>query len=153
MTTKYTKLEPTECTCPVCDEEIAQYLQAMNIVTMITEPVKHHRLKNNNYLVEVHTEDDGTPVYAKIWKNNHQHLRNWQDLQRIKNDVGGPHSEAIEIFPDEDKLMDTENCYWLWFAPPGKHFPFGIDYPRRELEDPNSQVQSMNQFKQKYGKD
>jgi hypothetical protein len=52
-------------------------------------------------------------------------IRDWRDLQRIKNEILGPNREAVELFPSEQRLMDTSNQYHLWALPEGQMFPFG----------------------------
>jgi hypothetical protein len=52
-------------------------------------------------------------------------IRNWRDLQRIKNELCGPECDAVEIFPRESQLVDTANQFHLWvFAT--YEFPFGF---------------------------
>ena len=55
-------------------------------------------------------------------------VRDWRDLQRVKNEFAGPEREAAELFPAEARLVDTGNAYHLWVLPAGEHFPWG---PRR----------------------
>ena len=61
----------------------------------------------------------------------HSHTRgtshDWRHFQRIKNDVMGPNREALEIYPDERRLVDTSNEYHLWVLPEGVWAPFGFD--------------------------
>lgn len=51
--------------------------------------------------------------------------KDWRDFQRIKNELCGEDCEAMEIYPAEDRLVDTANQYHLWVLPPGLHLPLG----------------------------
>ena len=46
-------------------------------------------------------------------------ITDFRDMQLIKNELVGPQSYCIQIFPPEDFLVDTSNQYHLWvFVPP-----------------------------------
>lgn len=53
--------------------------------------------------------------------------RDWREMQRIKNELCGVGREACELYPSEDRLVDTANQYHLWVLPKGTLFPFGFD--------------------------
>ncbi len=69
----------------------------------------------------------------------------WRDFQRIKNDICGPESEAVELYPAESRLLDPSNYFMLWvFA---KTVPVGVfgkrsvcgeslDVPQRAFPSP-----------------
>jgi len=66
-------------------------------------------------------------VHLSIKRRDREIIRDWRDLQEIKNELVGPDCEAVELFPDETRLVDTSNQYHLWaLAEPGLHFPFGF---------------------------
>ena len=50
----------------------------------------------------------------------------WSEKQQIKNELFGENRTAVEVFPEEDRLVDTADVYHLWVFE--KHFrlPFGI---------------------------
>ena len=48
----------------------------------------------------------------------------WRDFQRIKNELIGPQFDAIELYPAEDRLVDTSNQYYM-FVFLGVRVPFG----------------------------
>jgi hypothetical protein len=50
----------------------------------------------------------------------------WRDKQRIKNELFGPCSIAIEVMPDEVELIDEADMYHIWILPPGFRLPFSI---------------------------
>jgi hypothetical protein len=50
-------------------------------------------------------------------------VREWWDLQRIKNDVLGLNVEAFEIYPADTRVVDIANAYHLWAFPAGFRIP------------------------------
>jgi len=43
----------------------------------------------------------------------------WKTMQRIKNEVFGPETVAVEYYPAMSQLLDTHNIYWMWVYPAG----------------------------------
>jgi hypothetical protein len=74
-------------------------------------------------------------VFGRLYGPNQMHLsikrydrapiRNWRHFQQIKNEVCGPESEAVELYPAESRLVDNANQYHLWVMlkplPPGAY--------------------------------
>lgn len=93
-------------------------------------------LVNSRYQVEAVKLRGEAPLGDCIWlsfKTRDKSARHdWREIQRIKNEIVGPHVEAVELYPDEDRLVDTSNQYHLWCFPwcvfaghaPGR-LPFG----------------------------
>ncbi len=81
--------------------------------------------KNDRYTV-VHEPLEEGFSWISIRRNDRKACRDWRHFQRIKNELAGPDAEAIELYPAEDRLMDTANQYWLFTGPPGFRFPFGF---------------------------
>lgn len=52
----------------------------------------------------------------------------WEEKQNIKNQLLGPMSEAVELFPSEMRRMKTiaEHQTHLWVLPPGATMPLGL---------------------------
>jgi hypothetical protein len=50
----------------------------------------------------------------------------WDDLQRIKSELAGPDSVAIEIFPAQADLVDEAPMRHLWVLPKKFVPPFGL---------------------------
>jgi len=87
---------------------------------------------NNKYQVFVYRPSfpgmgDVEMVHLSIKLNTREVIRDWRDLQRIKNELCGTACEAVEIFPAEDRLADAANQYHLWVLEPHRRFPFGFD--------------------------
>jgi hypothetical protein len=68
----------------------------------------------------------GAMVHLSIKRNDKAPIHDWRDLQRIKNELVGPDAEAVELYPAEERLVDTANQYHLWCFP-GFRFPFGFE--------------------------
>lgn len=68
-----------------------------------------------------------------IRRRDSEAIHDWRDLQRIKNELCGTDREAVEIYPAEDRLVDTSNNYHLWVLPRGFRVPFGYD--ERDVSD------------------
>lgn len=59
-------------------------------------------------------------------------VRNWEDLQEIKNLLLGPQAEAIEIYPAESRRVNAVNQFHL-FGAANMRAPFG--FPERQKEE------------------
>lgn len=85
---------------------------------------------NGHYLVflrRMKSEDPDAPdaVHLSLRTVENDTRHDWRDLQRIKNELVGPHWEAVELYPDVDRLVDSANQYHLWCFP--FRLPFGFD--------------------------
>lgn len=83
------------------------------------------------YCMAIRADPDEAPDELRLtWLSIKRHdrgtIRDWRDLQRIKNDVVGPECEAVELFPAESRLVDSANQYHLWALPPGERWPLGF---------------------------
>ena len=68
-----------------------------------------------------------------LWRHDDGTVRDWYDLQRIKNDVLGVDVEAFELYPAESRLVDTANSYHLWAFPAGYRIPLPIALGRGRM--------------------
>lgn len=64
-------------------------------------------------------------THLSVKRRDRKPIRDWRHLQRIKNEILGEDIEAVELFPAEQRLVDTSNQYHLWALPDGKCFPWG----------------------------
>jgi len=85
-----------------------------------------HLYENDLYLVQLFSRP---PFFQlNIRRRDGQPCKDWRHFQQIKNEIMGPQCEAVELFPAEDRLIDTGNEYHLWgYAQPDHRFPFGFD--------------------------
>ncbi len=87
---------------------------------------------NDKY--QVMAKDMGDMIHLSIRRLDREVVRDWRDLQEIKNMLVGPEHTGLEVFPPESKLVDTANQYHLWvFKDPKTCLPFGFN--RRLVTD------------------
>jgi hypothetical protein len=53
-------------------------------------------------------------VHLSIRRADRAAIHDWRDLQRIKNELVGPKCEGLEIYPAEERLVDSANQFHLW---------------------------------------
>jgi len=99
---------------------------------------------NSRYQVLVKFERaPGWPPLAHLSIKAHDKrcVRDWRDMQRIKNEIVGPEAEGLELYPAESRLMDEANQFHIYCAHPVVKFPFGQQDRTRstpeELEEEN----------------
>lgn len=86
--------------------------------------------RNNIYQVVRRIDEfpSGRTFHLSIKRLDQKPVRSWRDFQRIKNELIGPEYEAVEIYPADERLVDTANQYHLWgFAIPEYRLPFGFN--------------------------
>lgn len=45
--------------------------------------------------------------------------QHWATIQKIKNEIFGEETTAVEYYPAKSNLIDDHNIYWLWIFPDG----------------------------------
>jgi hypothetical protein len=84
---------------------------------------------NSKYTVGVsrkYSKELGVEItHLDIKRNDKAAVHDWRDLQRIKNELCGPEREGIELYPAEQRLVDSANSYHLWVFPDGFFLPLG----------------------------
>lgn len=78
-----------------------------------------------------HVQDAYT--WLCIVRRDRKAVHDWRHLQRIKNELVGYDREAMELYPAESRLVDTNNQYHLFVLPEGRAFPFG--YTDRDVAE------------------
>lgn len=74
-----------------------------------------------------HETDWGEVLHLMVRRHDGQTVRNWYDLQVIKDDLVAPERTAIEVFPPASELVDVAPIYHLWVLPEDMHLPFSLD--------------------------
>ncbi len=88
--------------------------------------------KNNIYVVQIFDywlSDSNGSKYGKklmIRRNDAEPCHNWNAFQRIKNELCGEDSVAVEVYPRQNNLIDEANMYWLWVYPSSVECPFEV---------------------------
>ena len=106
-------------------------------------PPNRRLLVNNRYTVIMTQVESEKPEMPKLWhlsihRNDRKPIRDWRDLQKIKNDIIGPECEGVEIFPAESRLVDTSNQYHLWVFEGRLPFGFGERYVVENPDEPGA---------------
>jgi len=117
-------------------ELVAQAAKALNI----TEEEARQRMAdyeegtsywlNNMYQVQMRPFAwmDKQWVHLNIRRRDGKAIfRDWRHFQWIKNQLVGPECEAVELYPAESRMVDSNNKYHLWCcADPTFRFPLGM---------------------------
>lgn len=94
--------------------------------------------KNDKY--QVVKDVIGPYTHLSIKRLDQEVIRDWRDLQEIKNQMLGEEAEAVELFPAESRLVDSCNQFHLWaINDPEFKWPFG--YQERLVIDGDGTVQ------------
>jgi len=65
-------------------------------------------------------------IHLSIKAHDKRCVHDWRDMQRIKNEIVGVESEAMELYPAESRLMDEANQFHLFCLHPAVGpLPFG----------------------------
>lgn len=96
--------------------------KAVNLDDAVFIPTGMTRaLRNNRYTVMIYDNTKTTKGTAtKVLIQNHFDSpihRHWAEIQRIKNEIFGKETTAIEFYPSEETLIDDFNIYWIWIFP------------------------------------
>lgn len=74
--------------------------------------------KNNHHVVQLYKKERNIlGILMDKWmirRNDSQAIKDWYEIQEIKNDIIGREKQAIQIFPKESELVDVANMYWLF---------------------------------------
>lgn len=100
---------------------------------MMKDEERCKKYMNDKYQVSVR---DPAPVFSDEWPEmiwlsirrlDREPIREWPDLQRIKNELVGPENEGFEIFPAESRLVNSANQFHLYvFKDPSIRIPTGF---------------------------
>jgi D-lyxose ketol-isomerase len=77
--------------------------------------------RNTRYTVMVYDNEPttkGTATKVMVQKyDDTPILRHWSEMQKIKNEIFGEETTAVEYYPAQSKLIDVHNIYWFWIFP------------------------------------
>lgn len=77
--------------------------------------------RNNRYTVMVfdnHLTTHGTAIRVMIQKHDDTPITfHWREMMKIKNEVFGEETIALEFYPKKSELIDDHNIYWMWIFP------------------------------------
>lgn len=107
---------------------------------------------NSRYEVWMHNRfirHKGWPPmhWLSIKRRDKEPIRDWRDMQRIKNDLVGAEHEGVELYPAESRLVDTSNQYHMYVLADSKaRFPFG--YAERAVVEGHDDGSKQRAFEQ-----
>lgn len=108
----------------------------MVIPSVIPDHAKpHHIFINSIYQVSVWFELSsffGEVAHLSFKTHDKQARHDWREMQRIKNELCGDETEAIEIYPMESRLVDTANQYHLFVF---KDYKLDLGFKERLVGD------------------
>ena len=83
--------------------------------------------RNDKYVVIVERHEGGWVTHLSIRRDDRKPIMDWRDKQRIKDQLAGEETDAVELYPMRSRLVDGANQYHLWCLRPGLKFPLGWD--------------------------
>lgn len=142
--TPFTQTDVLPLTEPLITDVANHYplMTRSAVITMLERERSETRyFLNDLYQVAVTLEEhDGRDWYhLNIRRRDGRVIRrDWRQFQQIKNELIGPEHEGAELYPAENRLVDTSNKYHIYVATdPAYRFPFGWRH-RDVSNDPGS---------------
>ena len=98
----------------------------------VKESIMGRVYKNDTYQVLIRDAEvsQGFPemLWLSIKRLDREPIRDWRDLQKIKNILVGEENEGVELYPAESRLLDLANQFHIWVLKnPQIKFPFGFN--------------------------
>lgn len=79
--------------------------------------------RNNRYVVMIYDGAEtthGKAIQVLVQRHDDTSIpRHWAEMQKIKNEIFGEETVAVEYYPKESELVNAHNIYWLWIYPDG----------------------------------
>lgn len=85
------------------------------LAKIMREDAESQCFKNDTYQVMCRLlpdDEHGMPckvVHLSIKRVDREVIHDWRDLQAIKNELVGEQFDAVELYPAEDRLVDSAN--------------------------------------------
>lgn len=67
----------------------------------------------------------GRVVHLTLRNRDGSRRREWTEFQRVKNELVGPEYDAVEVYPAQERVVDTADHYHLWVLL-DQPVPFGL---------------------------
>ncbi len=89
-----------------------------------------HAQANNLYVVLVRPflDEQGNEVIHLAIRTASNLEPPWRDMQRIKNEICGEESTAVQVMPPASELIDEADMYHMWVL--SDRLPFTLAYRR-----------------------
>ena len=141
------KLEQTETSQSVIEEVLENEKKGS---TWISVSPGHPEYQVKIYEDGMTLHDWPDMFHLSIKRVDKKPIKDWRDVQAIKNALGGPENEGVELFPAEDRLVDNANQYHLFVLKDNfQRFPFGFFEGRQTSEAGEINIFTGNQINQR----
>lgn len=106
---------------------------------------------NNEYIVFVREHrtthfsvsgGESVITHLMVVRRDKMQPNNWEDMQRIKNEICHPEAEGLELFPAESRKLDMTQTH-IWVLEPGILLPVGTFKASVIKEDKRRKVDEM----------
>ena len=87
---------------------------------------KCYRYKEEYVALTRELDTEWGKVIHCCFRNTKGTYISWSEKQWLKNSLFGDDRTAIEVFPQQDRLIDEVNMYHLWVFERDYELPFGI---------------------------
>lgn len=96
--------------------------QSINLATASFVPNGMTRaFRNTRYTVMIFDHSPvttGRAIRVMVQKHDNTPILNhWSEMQKIKNEIFGEETTAVEYYPAKSQLIDDYNIYWFWIFP------------------------------------
>lgn len=88
------------------------------VFTRVLEPGHPHDAD------KIVTQDAPVMVHLSMRTVENDVRHDWREMQRVKTEILGPDWEGVELYPREERVVDTANQFHLWCVQ--EVFPFGF---------------------------
>jgi hypothetical protein len=95
----------------------------------LPDPSTYEVWGNGLYTVHVTRFETGAVEHLSVHRRDRKPVRDWRDMQRIKNEIAGPEIEGVELYPAQSRVTDTANEYHVWCLRPGDVITLGWSTP------------------------
>jgi hypothetical protein len=82
-----------------------------------------------NKVFSVLQRDAGGGVTHYTVSSLSQRRPTWWEMQRIKDEIAGPDTTAVEVYPPRDEVVDGADMYHFWVLPAPLPFSLGRNRP------------------------
>lgn len=97
----------------------------------VDPPHGFRRMFRNEALIVFECDRPGGLILLMVQRIDAKDGLSWDLLQWVKGALGYGDREALELYPPDDRLINSANMRHLWMLPAGQCFPFGLDHERR----------------------
>jgi len=100
----------------------------------LKQSINQRKLKDTistweNHVYHIRVRDHGDYFWLTVKRKDNSPVRNWSDMQDIKNILVGEENEGFELYPAESRLVDLGNSYHMWvYKDANRRSDFGLKH-------------------------